>query len=104
VCVNDIIVCVCVAAYRYNNSFVLEEGGGPGNVLEPGANGGAQRPALLLDPESGRPTHLYVAASCGASPSVSLSLCLFLVQYYIMASLLLSVSLAIARRLHVTQA
>ena len=45
----------------YNNSFVLETGG----VLEPGANGGAQRPSLLLDPKTKSPSHLYLAASCG---------------------------------------
>jgi hypothetical protein len=54
----------------YNNSFKLEQGGGPGDVLEPGANGGAQRPNLLLDPKTRRPTHLYVASSCGGGRHV----------------------------------
>ena len=58
------------ATPAYNNSFVLEKGGGPGDVLVPNANGGAQRPSLLLDPTTRRPTHLYVAASCGGGRNV----------------------------------
>ena len=58
------------ATPAYNNTFKLEKGGGPSNSLEPGANGGAQRPNLLFDSQTGRPTHLYVAASCGGGRHV----------------------------------
>jgi len=48
----------------YNNSFTLTDG----TVLEPGANGGAQRPALLQDPTTLQPTHLFLAgATCSSS-------------------------------------
>ena len=44
----------------YNNTFAVEDG----SVLQPGANGGAQRPFLLQD-AAGAPTHLYLAgATC----------------------------------------
>jgi hypothetical protein len=48
----------------YNNTFLLQDG----TFLQPGANGGAQRPALLLS-ASGDATHLYIAGATCSPPA-----------------------------------